>query len=306
MLRALWNRVVYSAVVLLLLATCTFFLVRVAPGGPFSAERAVSPEVEAALRARYGLDRPLVEQYVRMLWGVVRLDFGPSMKHQDKTVAEIIVRHLPASLLLGVVALCLALWVGLTVGVVCAMRANRLVDYLGMSGAALGISLPTFVFGPFLQMVFAMRWGWVPVAGYGELKHLVLPALTLALPFAARFARLMRAGMLEVLSEDFVRTARAKGASESVVVWRHALRGAVLPVVSFVGPAFASMATGSLVVEKIFGIPGLGREFVEGALSRDYTLVMGTTLVYGAFIVVFNLIADMTYRVLDPRVRGGL
>ena len=291
-------------IVLLLLMTLTFFLVRLAPGGPFSAERELPEAVEQALNSKFGLDQPVWVQYLWMLKGAARGDFGPSMKHLDRSVNEIIAQHLPPSILLGSLAILLALWSGVSVGIVSALRSNSWLDYTGMGAAVIGISLPAFVFGPLLQLVFAMKLNLLPVAGYGRPAHLLLPALTLALPFAARFARLMRAGMLDVLNEDFIRTARAKGLPERITVMRHALRGAVLPVVSFLGPAVAAIITGSLVVEKIFNIPGLGREFVESALNRDYTLVMGTTVTYGAFIVLFNLLADITHMILDPRLRG--
>lgn len=302
-MRAILRRLVYAPIVLFCLVTATFFLIRLAPGGPFSQERNLPPEVEDALNARFHLDDPLMVQYAQTMRGMLRGDFGPSMKHRERDVREIIGEHLPASMLLGGLAILLALWVGVTVGVVSALRVNSAVDYIGMGTAVLGISLPTFVFGPLLQLVFAMRLAWFPVAGYGTARHLVLPAVTLALPFAARFARLTRAGMLEVLSQDFVRTARAKGLPERTVVLRHALRGALVPVVSFLGPAIAAITTGSLVVEKVFNIPGLGREFVESALNRDYTLVMGTTITYGTFIVLCNMLADITYTVIDPKVR---
>jgi oligopeptide transport system permease protein len=292
-----------APVVLLALMTLTFFLVRLAPGGPFSSERNLPPGVEQSLNAKFGLDRPWTTQYVMTMKSLLRGDFGPSLKHQDRSVNEMIATHLPPSLVLGLVSIVLAFGVGVTVGIVAALRANTWLDYAGMGLTVLGISLPLFVFGPLLQLVFSMHWGLLPVAGYGTIPHLVLPALTLSLPFAARFARLMRAGMLETLSEDFIRTARSKGVSEWGVVLRHALPGAILPVVSFLGPAVASIITGSLVVEKIFGVPGLGREFVESAMNRDYTLVMGTTLVYGFFIVVCNVVSDFIQAMLDPRVR---
>jgi oligopeptide transport system permease protein len=301
----IFRRLLYAPIVLFLLVTMTFFLVRLAPGGPFSNERDLPEEVETALNARFGLDQPLHVQYMRMMSGLVRGDLGPSMKHRDRTVRDIISDHLPPSLLLGATAILLALWVGITVGIISALRANTVVDYLGMGATVIGISLPAFVFGPLLQLLFSMKLGWLPVAGYGSVRQLILPAVTLSLPFAARFARLMRAGMLEILSEDFIRTAHAKGLSEFTIVTRHALRGAILPVISFLGPAVAAITTGSLVVEKIFNIPGLGREFVESALNRDYTLVMGTTLVYGAFIVLCNMLADLSYAALDPRVRDA-
>lgn len=301
----IFRRLLYAPIVLFLLVTMTFFLVRLAPGGPFSNERDLPEEVETALNARFGLDQPLHVQYMRMMSGLVRGDLGPSMKHRDRTVRDIIGDHLPPSLLLGATAILLALWVGITVGIISALRANTVVDYLGMGATVIGISLPAFVFGPLLQLLFSMKLGWLPVAGYGSVRQLILPAVTLSLPFAARFARLMRAGMLEILSEDFIRTAHAKGLSEFTIVTRHALRGAILPVISFLGPAVAAITTGSLVVEKIFNIPGLGREFVESALNRDYTLVMGTTLVYGAFIVLCNMLADLSYAALDPRIRDA-
>lgn len=301
----IFRRLLYAPIVLFLLVTMTFFLVRLAPGGPFSNERDLPEEVETALNARFGLDQPLHVQYMRMMSGLVRGDLGPSMKHRDRTVRDIISDHLPPSLLLGATAILLALWVGITVGIISALRANTVVDYLGMGATVIGISLPAFVFGPLLQLLFSMKLGWLPVAGYGSVRQLILPAVTLSLPFAARFARLMRAGMLEILSEDFIRTAHAKGLSEFTIVTRHALRGAILPVISFLGPAVAAITTGSLVVEKIFNIPGLGREFVESALNRDYTLVMGTTLVYGAFIVLCNMLADLSYAALDPRIRDA-
>lgn len=297
------RRLLYAPVVLLLLMSVTFTLVRVAPGGPFSAERDLPPEVEQALKARFGLDQPIHVQYWRTLTGIVRGDFGPSMKHRERTVGEIIAAHLPPSMLLGGLAFALAVCIGLTCGTLAALRANTRTDFSLMAFAVLGISLPPFVFGPLLQLLLAIHLNWLPVAGYGSASMLVLPALTLALPFAARFARLMRAGMLDVMHEDYIRTARAKGLPERTVVFRHALRGALRPVVSYAGPAIAAMTTGSLVVERIFNIPGLGREFVEGALSRDYTLVMGTTIVYGAFVVVCNALADLGLAALDPRVR---
>jgi len=299
----LLKRLLYALVVILLLVTATFFLVRIAPGGPFSSERDLPKEVEEALNAKFRLDQPILVQYGAMLKDALRGDFGPSMKHRDRAVRQIIGQHLPPSIMLGFLAITLALWIGITAGTVSALNANSAIDYLCMGLTVLGISLPAFVFGPLLQLLFAMRLGWLPVAGYGSALQLILPALTLSLPFAARFARLMRAGMLEVLSEDFIRTARAKGLSETIVVLRHAFRGAMIPVVSFLGPAIAAITTGSIVVEKIFSIPGLGREFVESALNRDYTLVMGTTIVYGTFIVVCNMMSDLAYAILDPRVR---
>jgi oligopeptide transport system permease protein len=297
------RRLLRLALILFVLVTATFCLMRLAPGGPFSSERALPPDVEKALTARFGLDQPLHVQYVRTLSGIVRGDFGPSLKHRDLTVREIIAGRLPASLLVGAIALLLAVTTGTAAGVVSALRARRPADYALTALSVLGISLPMFVIGPLLQLIFAMRLQWLPVAGYGSWSMLVLPAVTLSLPFSARVARLTRAGMLEVLSADFIRTARSKGLPESAVVVRHALRSALLPVVSFLGPAAATLITGSVVVERIFNIPGLGREFVEAALNRDYTLVMGTTVLYGALVAVFNMLADVLHGLMDPRAR---
>ncbi|MFT5128806.1 MAG: oligopeptide transport system permease protein [Rhodothermales bacterium] len=305
MLRYTLIRLVQAPIVLFLLVTITFFLIRFAPGGPFSGEKNLPPEVEAALEAKYQLDKPLPVQYFRFMGRLLHGDLGPSLKHKDRTVNEIIGSHLPTSMLLGGIAMSLALAMGLGAGIVAALRQNTAVDYSVMTVAVLGISLPTFVIGPLLQIFLAMRTQIFPVAQYHGLSspsYLVLPAVTLALPFAARIARLMRAGMLDVLGQDFVRTARAKGLHEHTVVLRHALRGGILPVISYLGPAIAAITTGSLVVEKIFQIPGLGSEFVESALNRDYFLVIGTVIVYGLFIVLCNLIADLAYGILDPRV----
>jgi oligopeptide transport system permease protein len=287
------------------MVSATFLLVRMAPGGPFSAERQLPPEVERALRERFHLDQPLHVQYVKTLAGLLRGDFGPSMKNRERDVADILRQHLPPSLLLGSLAIALALAAGVAAGSISALRPGSAGDYLAMGAAVLGISLPAFVIGPLLQLLFAMRLGWLPVAGYGSPAQLVLPAMTLALPFAARFARLSRAGLLEVLGEDYIRTARAKGLSERMVLMRHALPGALLPVISYLGPAVAAVTTGSLVVERVFSIPGLGREFVESALNRDYTLVMGTTIVYGLFIIACNTLTDLAQLAMDPRLREG-
>jgi oligopeptide transport system permease protein len=305
MLRYCVIRLLQAPIVLFLLVTITFFLIRFAPGGPFSGEKKLAPEVQAALEAKYHLDKPLAVQYTRFIGQLLQGDLGPSLKHKERTVNEIIGNHLPTSMLLGSLAISLALMLGLSAGIIAALRQNTALDYSVMTVAVLGISLPTFVIGPLLQMFLAMRAHLFPVAGYhgpGAPAFLVLPAITLALPFAARIARLMRAGMLDVLGQDFVRTARAKGLHEHTVVLRHALRGGILPVISYLGPAVAAITTGSLVVEKIFQIPGLGSEFVNSALNRDYFLVIGTVIVYGLFIVLCNLIADLAYGILDPRV----
>ena len=308
MLRYLFIRLLHAPVVLFLIITLTFFLMRAAPGGPFSSERRLDPEIEKALNIKYNLDKPVFAQYVSYLSDLAHGDLGPSFKHKNISVNEIISTALPQSLFLGILAFILALGLGIPSGIVSALNHNKFWDYGIMSLTVIGISLPTFIIGPLLQLLFAIYWRLVPIAGYEGFtapSYMILPALTLSLPFAARIARLTRTGMLDTLNQDFIVTARAKGLREYEIVIRHALRGGILPVVSYLGPAFSQIVTGSLVVEKIFQIPGLGREFVEGALNRDYTLVMGTVIVYGLFIIMFNMVADVLYGVLDPRVRYG-
>ena len=297
------HKSIYAFVVVALLATITFFMIRLAPGGPFSQDRSFDPALVKVLNERYHFDKPMIQQYFLYIGGVLSGDFGPSLKQKNRTVREIITRHLPPSLVLGMLALFFAIIIGCVAGLISSLRPNTSWDYWCMGLAVMGISLPAFVFGPLLQMFFSRYLHWFPVAGYGDVSQLILPALTLSLPFAARFARLMRSGMLEVLSQDFIRTARARGVKPFNVIRIHALRGGMLPVLSYLGPAVAAITTGSLVVEQIFAIPGLGREFVQSALNRDYFLVMGTVIVYGTFIVICNLAADMLYAFLDPRVR---
>jgi oligopeptide transport system permease protein len=301
-LRYLVGRLLGLPSVLLVIVTASFFIMRVAPGGPFDMERALPTEVRTNIEAKYHLDESLVRQYLRYLGDVARGDLGPSFRYPDRTVTELIGLGFPVSLTLGACAIGLAVVVGGTAGVLAAIRRNRLVDYLTMSLALGGVSIPNFVLGPFLILVFALQLGWLPVAGWGTWRHLVLPSVTLGLFYTAYVARLARAGMLEVIFQDFVRTARAKGLREAVVVGRHALPSAVLPVVSYLGPAAAGALTGSVVVETIFGIPGIGRYFVTSALNRDYTMVLGTVVFYSLLLVVFNLIVDCLYAYLDPRV----
>jgi oligopeptide transport system permease protein len=290
---------------LLIIITISFFVIRLAPGGPFDEEQALPPEIKANLEASYGLDKPLPEQYVRYLSGLVRGDFGPSFKFKDFSVTELIAQGLPISLLLGLSAVLLALLVGIPLGTLAALRQNTPTDYGIMSVAVLGIALPSFVTGPLFALVFGLYLRWLPVAGWetGQLRYLVLPVVTLALPVIAYIARLTRGSLLEVLRTNFVRTARAKGLPESQVILRHALRPALLPVVSYLGPATAFVITGSLVVETVFGLPGSGRYLVQGAINRDYTLVMGMIVVYGSLTLTLNLVADLLYGWLDPRVR---
>ena len=300
-------RLAWVALTVWAVASISFFLVRGAPGDPFLNEiRNLSPEVRAARMREYHLDRPLVEQYGRWLWNLCRGDFGPSMKYRGKTVAAIISQALPTSLALGSIALAISVILGLTAGVIAALYQNRWLDYTLMSLAVLWISLPSFVIATLLIVVFVFGFALFPLAGWDDYRHVFLPAVALALPFAARIARLARAGMLEVLSEDFVRTATAKGLRQHQVIIKHALRGGALPVVSFLGPAAALILTGSLVVEKIFSIPGLGRIFVQAAINRDYYVVLGAVVVFSTLLCFFNYLVDVSYTLLDPRVRESM
>ena len=284
-------------------ATITFFLIRLAPGGPFQSEREIPAEAKAALAAQYGLDQPLLVQYGRYLKNVAQFDFGPSYKFPARSVREIVMGALPISLELGGLALLIAILIGIPVGALAAARQNTFLDHFPMSFAMLGVSIPNFVLGPVLIFVFALTLKWLPPALWGDANQKVLPALTLSAVYVAYIARLTRGGMLEVTRQDFIRTARAKGLSEAVVIVRHALRGGLLPVVSFLGPAMARAVTGSIVVEKIFAVPGVGQYFVNAAFNRDYTLVMGVVLFYAALLIVLNLLVDVMYGFLDPRVR---
>lgn len=319
--RYLLRRLLQFPLVLGVLVTISFFLMRFAPGGPFLMEKGVDPEIKAQMEAKYGLDRPLIVQYGRFLADLSPIhlhdaqgnlsirpgfDLGPSFKNKSRTVNEIIWLKLPVSILLGVFATLLALVLGIGAGVVAAIRQNSAFDYASMTVAMVGLAVPTFVIAPLMALVFGLWLRWLPVAGYQgplALQYLVMPSVALALPFAARIARLARAGMLEVWNQDYIRTAWAKGLAEQVIVVRHALRGAMLPVVSFLGPAVAQLLTGSLIVEQVFAIPGIGAEFVTSATNRDYTMVMGTVILFGVLLVGFNLIVDILYGFLDPRIR---
>jgi len=296
------RRIFFSIPVIFLVATTTFFILRLAPGGPFLSERAIPPEIQANLQAKYGLDQPLLVQYGRYMRSLLRLDLGPSYKYPERTVNDIIREGFPVSLQLGLAALVIALLLGIPAGVFAAFKHRGFLDRMTMSIVMVGISIPTFVVGPMLIFVFSLTLYWFPPALWGEPSQLVLPAITLALPYSVYIARLTRSEMLEILGQDYIRTARAKGVGEFRVLWRHALNGGLLPVVSFLGPAVADMTTGSIVIEKIFAIPGLGRFFVESAFSRDYTTVMGTVLFYSVLLIGANLVVDILYRVLDPRI----
>ena len=303
MFRFVARRLLQTIPVLFVIVTATFFMVRFVPGGPFTSEKAIPPEILRNLEAHYGLDQPLWKQYTNYLGRVLRGDLGPSFKYANHSVNEIIAAKLPVSLELGAEALVVALLVGLPLGVLAAVRRNTWLDYLASSVGMLGICVPTFVLGPLLVLFFAIHLGWANASGWYDWTDRVLPALTLGFVYAAYLMRLTRGGMLEVLNQDYIRTARAKGASETRVVLRHALRGGLLPVVSFLGPATAGILTGSFVIETIFQIPGLGREFVNSAFNRDYTLVLGTVILYATLIVVCNLVVDVVQVWLNPKLK---
>lgn len=303
MLRFVARRLLESIPVFFVLISLTFFLLRAAPGGPFDDERNVTPEVRRALEAHYGLDRPIWRQYLDYWVRLLQGDLGPSMRYPGRTVNEIIRDGIPASLELGCYGLAIALLVGATAGTVAALRPNTATDYVPMSVAMTGVCVPTFVSGPLLILLFALRLGWFNPSGWDEPADRVLPALTLGLYYAAYVARLTRGGMLETLSQDFIRTARAKGAGEARVVFRHALRGGLLPTISYLGPALAGLISGSFIVETVFQIPGIGRYFVTAAFNRDYSLVLGTVIFYAVLIIPFNLVADILQAWLNPRVR---
>ena len=297
MLQYIGRRLLVAIPTLFLVITAAFFMMRAAPGSPFDMDRKLSPEIEANVLAQFGMNKPLGEQYVDYLAGVVRGDLGPSLKYRDKTVLDIVKENYPVSLRLGFFAIAIASVVGVSLGVMAALRQNKLTDNVVMTVAILGVCIPTFVTAPLLVLGIASKLGWLPTAGWndGALANMVLPIVVLSLPQIA--------GMIEVLHSNYVRTARAKGLPEAVIVWKHALRAAILPLVSYLGPACAGLITGSLVVEKIFNLPGLGKFFVISALQRDYTVVMGMVIFYAGLILVLNLVADLLYAVLDPRVR---
>ncbi len=303
-LRHVLQRLLGVLPTLLLLITVVFFLIRIAPGGPFDSEKALPPEIEANLNAKYHLDEPLVQQYFRYLGQILVLDFGPSFQYKDWTVNELIAEGFPVSLTIGGLAMLLAFVVGTLIGIVAAVRQNTSTDYGIMGFAMLGISIPNFVVAPILILIFAVYFGWLPAGGWDwSIQRMILPVITLSLPLIAYIARLTRGSMIEVLHSNFIRTARAKGLPEMIVIRRHALKPALLPVISFMGPATAGLITGSVVIERIYAIPGLGSYFVTGALNRDYTLVMGVVIFYGLLIIMLNFLVDMLYAWLNPKIR---
>lgn len=305
MIRLVLRRLATAIPTLFAIVTLSFFVIRLAPGSPFASQRAIPPEVLEALERRYHFDEPIGRQYLRYLGGVLHGDLGLSTKYPRFSITELVAQSLPHTMLLGLLALAWALALGIAAGVVGASRQNTPWDHATMGLAMVGISVPTFVLGPLLVLGLSLGLYLFPPAGWGEARHVVLPALTLGTVYAAYVARLTRSGMLEVVRQDFVRTARAKGLPERAVMLRHALPTGILPVVSFLGPMLAQLLTGSVVVEMIFGVPGMGPYFVTAALNRDYFLVMGLVLVYSTILLAANLLVDLLYGVLDPRMRHG-
>ena len=305
MLRFAMRRLLASIPTLLVLITLAFFMMRLAPGGPFDKERSLLPEIEAAINAAYHLDEPLWQQYLRYMGGLLQGDLGPSFQYSGFTVTELIVQGFPVSLAIGLSSLLLALLVGGAAGIWAATRQNRFGDWSVMTLSMAGISLPSYVVAPLMILLFAVTLRWLPAGGWeqGRYQDMLMPVLALALPQIAYIARLMRGSMIEVLRSNFIRTARAKGLPERQVILRHALKPAMMPILSFLGPTAAGVITGSVVIEQIFGIPGLGRYFVQAAINRDYTLVLGVVIFYGLLIVLFNFLVDLLYGALDPRVR---
>jgi len=305
MWRFISYRLLQAIPVILAVITATFFLVRLAPGGPFDSEKAVMPEVKAALEAQYRLDLPIFAQYTAYLGDLAEGELGPSFKYPGRSVNELIGAGLPVTAELGFYALLVAICIGGVAGVIASLKPNTAQDYIPMSAAMIGICMPSFLLGPVLVLVFGIYLDWLPVSGWGDIPgDKILPAITLGSTYAAYIARLSRAGMLEVMSQDYIRTARAKGLPEWQVVVKHALRGGLIPVVAFLGPAFAGLLAGSFVVETIFQIPGLGRFYVQAAFNRDYTMILGTTVFLSTLIVLFNLLSDILAAWMNPRLRA--
>lgn len=303
MLRFILRRLLQSVLVLAVVFTVTFFLIRMKPGDPFMGEKAMPESVRKQMMARYGMDKPVPQQYLIHAASFARGDFLPSMRYEGVQNAKIIRDSFPVSLVIGLSALTIALGIGLPAGIIAAVKKNTWLDYSAMSFAMFGICLPTFVMGPILQWIFALKLGWLNVAGWFERTDWILPAATMGLIYGAYIARLTRGGMLEVLNQDYIRTARAKGVPGKQIVIKHALRGGLLPVVAFLGPAFAGITTGSFIIEKIFQLPGLGQHFVGSVFNSDYTLVQATTVFYAGLLVLINLGTDILQAWLNPRVR---
>ena len=303
MLAYVIRRTIGSVPTLFALTAITFIMMRIAPGGPFSGNRRITKDALANIERAYHLDEPLWLQFARYVWGVLHFDFGPSMTYRDYTVSELIRAGFPTSLEVGMWAMLLAALIGIALGIAGALRRNQPIDYIAGALAMTGLAIPIFVIGPILQLVFGLQLGWLPLTEWpGDLAHKIMPVVTLALPNIAYVSRLMRGSMIETVRTNYVRTARAKGIGEWRTIARHAFKGAILPVVAYLGPATAVTITGSIVVEQIFGIPGIGRHFVTGATNRDYPLMLGVTLFYGAIVIVANLLTDLVRGLIDPKV----
>lgn len=303
MLSFILRRLLIIIPMALVVVTLTWGLIRLAPGNFYDSDKPLPPAIKANIERKYGLDKPWYQQYGLMMWNIVRLDFGDSLKYQGQSVNEIIARHLPYSATMGILAYILALIIGLAAGILAALKQNSAFDYGSMALAMLGLSIPNFVLGPILVLAFALGLYIFPPARWGGVSSVVLPVVTLSAIYAAYIARLTRAGMLEVMRSDYIRTARAKGLNERTVLLKHALRGGIIPVVSFTGPALAALLAGTVVVERVFSIPGLGNIFIQSVLNRDEPLTLGIVAFLSILIMVFNLIVDISYGFLDPRIR---
>jgi oligopeptide transport system permease protein len=305
MLKFIIKRLLEAIPTLLVLITVSFFMMRFAPGNPFSSERKLPPEVMANIEAKYGLDKPVSEQYVIYLKNLVSGDLGPSFKYKDFTVNELVHQSFPVSAKIGGIAFILAVLVGVSFGIMAALRQNTWIDYLLMSTAMFGVVVPSFVLAPVLTLIFAIALHWLPAGGWqnGQLPYMVLPVIGMMMYYVSAIARIMRGSMIETLNANFIRTAKAKGLPMHYIILHHALRPAMLPVVSYLGPAFVGIITGSVVIETMFGLPGIGQLFVNGALNRDYSMVMGLTILVGALTILFNAVVDILYAVIDPKIR---
>ncbi len=297
------RRIVWTIPVILIVSSITFLLMHSVPGSPFTRERALPAAIQKNLEAKYHLNDPLWKQYIDYMYGFLRLDFGPSIAYRSRTVNDILAQQWPVTATLGGVAFLFAVVMGIPLGVLSAVKQNTLIDHGSMVVAMLGVSIPAIALGPFLIWIFALKLKWFPVATWGSPSHIVLPALTLSTAYLARFARITRASMLQVVREEYILAARAKGLREIVVNLRHAFRNALIPVTTIAGPAFADIVTGSLVVEQIFAIPGIGKYYVQSIGNRDYPVIMATTLLFALVIVLMNLLVDISYAMLDPRIR---
>ncbi|WP_061013248.1 oligopeptide ABC transporter permease OppB [Photobacterium leiognathi] len=305
MFKFIAKRILEAIPTLLVLITISFFLMRFAPGNPFSSDRPLPPEVMANIEAKYGLDKPVFEQYTTYLGNIVQGDFGPSFKYKDFTVNELVAKALPVSAKIGFFAFIFALVMGVTVGTIAALKQNTWLDYTIMSTAMAGVGMPSFILAPVLIYIFSIKLQWLPAGGWqdGSTKFILLPMFGMALLYVATFARITRGSMIETLNSNFIRTARAKGLSYPYIVIKHALKPALLPVVSYMGPAFVGIITGSVVIETIFGLPGIGKLFVNAAFNRDYSLVLGITILIGSLTIIFNAIVDIVLATIDPKIR---